>query len=101
MTVEWDLDMSVSWVEIKIGLEKLCLSAKLFFFFNLRNFVRAFHWRRRFIVLEPSGKNGRAKQLQAKLWNVFNVFFFQKKQQLEINHFYGHNKISSLKHALY
>lgn len=32
MTVEWDLDMSVSWVEIKIGLEKLCLSAKLFFF---------------------------------------------------------------------
>jgi len=81
MTVEWDLGMSVSWVEMKIGLEKLCLSAKLFFFFfNLRNFVRAFIGEEGLLPLNLREKMVVQKQLQAKLWNVFSVFFFQKKK---------------------
>lgn len=36
---------------------------------------------------------------RAKVWNTFNVF--RLKKQLEIHHFYGHNKVFSLKHAFY
>lgn len=95
--------MSVSWVEMKIGLEKLCFSAKLFVcLFNLRIFVRVFIGEEGLLPLSLREKMVMQNNYRAKLWNVFNVFFFKKKKkhQLEINHFYGHNKISSLKHAL-